>query len=105
MGVGHLEKHELGIRQSVRLYDFLAENLAEPPLIIESDDIFEHAEEIVRKLCETLNVEYQPSMLEWPDDPKVTELFAKWSGMPNMIENTLPASTDGLNACSCSLCL
>ena len=54
--------------------------MEEPPLVIDSDDIFKHTEEIVRRLCDLLKIDYQPCMLVWPDSPVVKELFGKWEG-------------------------
>lgn len=82
IGVGCFSRQELGIRQSATLYKYLETNLETPPLIIDTDDIFGHSEAIVRKLCELMNVDFQQCMLQWPDNPAVTELFSKWEGRP-----------------------
>lgn len=80
IGIGHFLSSETGISQSVKLYKFLESKLPEPPLVIDTDDIFDNSEAIVRKLCDLINVEFQSCMLKWPDSPVISEMFAKWQG-------------------------
>lgn len=83
IGLGRFDHEQLGIRQSAELYRFMERELLTPPMVIDSDDLFDNAEAIVRKLCSLINIEYDPRMLSWPDDPAVIQLFSKCQGRLN----------------------
>lgn len=80
IGCGFFDQEQLGVHQSATFYRFLAQKLADPPLIIDSDDVFDNTEAIVRELCRLMGVEFESCMLHWQDDPSTTELFSKWEG-------------------------
>lgn len=79
---GDFSHNGIGISETRRLYDYIACNSAEgeKPLVIESDDILNHADEILSLLCDRLHVQFdRESMLNWEKSQHAAEgLFETW---------------------------
>jgi len=58
---------DTGLPQQVAIFD----EIGGP--VIDSRDLAEHPEPILRQLCERIGLDFQPSMLEWPPGPRDTD--------------------------------
>ncbi|KAJ7210468.1 hypothetical protein GGX14DRAFT_450834 [Mycena pura] len=78
-GFDSFDPEELGIHETRKLYEFIASKSPSPPLLIESDDIVEHSEDVLRVLCESSGIGYDPGMLNWQASINdARKLFAKY---------------------------
>jgi hypothetical protein len=81
IGWGWFNKEEIGIHQIRKLYDFIAIQQTEPPLVIDSDDILVKPGVIIQHLCNLMGLQYTTDMLTWDaGDPKAAAMYAKWTG-------------------------
>lgn len=60
----------IGFPQQLSLFETATEIQAQPPLVIDSDDILRDPEGLLRTLCEALKIEWDPNMLSWSSGPK-----------------------------------
>ncbi len=56
---------DIGFRQQEELIDLLQKEKGQPPIIIDSADIRENPEKMLRLLCDRLEIPFYPSMLSW----------------------------------------
>ncbi len=64
------EFKDLGFQQLYELYEFIKNRLNFFPLIIDSDDLQNHTELTLKKLCCNLEIPFCQSMLSWSPGPK-----------------------------------
>jgi len=50
--------------------------------VIDADDLLDHPQEIMEKFCQSVGLDYSPSMLEWGADQNC-DAFDKWKGFHN----------------------
>ncbi len=55
---------DIGFRQQIAIFERY------PGPVIDSHDIRENPEKMLRQLCATIGVEWDPAMLSWPKGPK-----------------------------------
>lgn len=55
----------IGFAQQLELFRYVTEELGQPAIIIDSDDILRDPAAMLAKLCAALNIAYQPAMLRW----------------------------------------
>jgi len=58
--------NDIGYERAAALYSFLKENGKEP-LVIDSDELMKAPEKYLRKMCTTLNITFETSMLQWKE--------------------------------------
>lgn len=63
---------DIGIAQQGELYDFLAATGA-PPLVIDSRDVLQQPEAMLRAICAKLGIAFSAAMLRWPAGPAATD--------------------------------
>lgn len=56
---------DIGFLQQAELYDYVL-GLGQNPVVIDSFDIRQNPENMLRKLCEALGLVWDPAMLHWP---------------------------------------
>lgn len=61
----HPTPDDLGFRQQAELYD-LARSMGQDPVVIDSADIRAAPEEMLRRLCAALGLDFDSAMLSWP---------------------------------------
>ena len=57
---------DIGFRQQAELFD-LVKSWGQTPIVIDSHDIREDPEGMLRKLCHHIGLEFLPEMLSWPE--------------------------------------
>ena len=60
---------DIGLPQQVALYDELCE-AGSPPPILDAGDFLRAPEAYLRALCEWLDIDFTPRMLQWPKGPR-----------------------------------
>lgn len=60
---------DIGFVEQVELYGYACA-IGEPPVVIDSDDIRRDPEGMLRKLCDSIGLSFDPAMLHWPAGPK-----------------------------------
>jgi len=61
---------DLGFVQQSSLFHWLQEKTGKTPIVVESADILERPEPMLRALCETLEIPFEEAMMEWPAGPR-----------------------------------
>jgi len=56
---------DIGFRQQAELYE-IATELGDDPVVVDSHDIRDDPEGMLQKLCASIGLEFEPSMLSWP---------------------------------------
>ena len=64
------EFKDLGFQQLYEIHKFIYNRLSYFPLIIDADDLQNHPELILRKLCDNLEIPFYRSMLNWSPGSK-----------------------------------
>ncbi len=70
--VSYLKKNEnpsaedLGFPQQAEIFEFVCARSGLVPPVIDARDVLQNPEHIMRRLCETLGIEFDPAMLSWP---------------------------------------
>lgn len=57
---------DIGFREQTELFERVAQDLGHAPVVIDSADIRENPEAMLRALCKAINLPYDPAMLNWP---------------------------------------
>ncbi|MGC9419616.1 MAG: HAD family hydrolase [Rhodovulum sp.] len=57
---------DIGFVQQAELFDRVAQRTGKAPLVVDSADIRDNPEAMLRKLCKALGVGFIPAMLAWP---------------------------------------
>lgn len=57
---------DIGFLQQAELYDYVL-GLGQTPVVIDSYDIRQNPQGMLRKLCDALGLEWDPAMLYWPE--------------------------------------
>ncbi|CAN5533486.1 branched chain amino acid aminotransferase [soil metagenome] len=70
--VSYLKKNQdpgaedLGFRQQAEIFQFVRDRTGRVPPVLDARDVLQTPERILRRLCETLGIEFDPAMLSWP---------------------------------------
>lgn len=81
-GFEYFDPQEVGFRELRLLFDYLKNKGAlgeSDPFVIDADDLLDHPEEVVRRVCEHTGLRFDKSMLKW-DARDGIEAFEKWKG-------------------------
>jgi hypothetical protein len=68
---------DLGFVQQSEIFDFVRERTKSVPPIVDADDVLKNPERILRRLCDTVGVEFDRAMLSWP--PGLRETDGIWA--------------------------
>jgi len=69
---------DIGIRKSWELYQHLAENNVKAT-ILDSGELLKNPPVMLEKICESLNITFDPNMLSWPAGPRPEDgIWAKY---------------------------
>lgn len=60
---------DTGLPQQVELFDRFHTQHGRPPLVVDSEDLARHPEQVLRALCTAASVEFDPAMLCWSEGP------------------------------------
>ena len=60
----------IGFPQQLSLFETAASFEHQPPIVIDSDDILRNPETMLQRLCESLQIDWDPAMLTWSSGPK-----------------------------------
>lgn len=73
---------DTGLPQQVELFERMRRLTGQAPPVFESRDILEAPEAMLRLMCQSVGVPFDPAMLEWPAGPRETDgVWAKyWYG-------------------------
>jgi hypothetical protein len=70
---------DLGFVQQQKLFDFVCEQKSLVPPVVDAREILENPERMLRLLCHTIGVEFDPAMLSWPAGLRETDgIWAKY---------------------------
>ena len=81
-----------GYQATYELLKAINEHSVYKPLIIYSEDLYEHTEETIKRMCDYLEIPFKPESLAWPDlgseftgheewhEIKIQEHFQHWHG-------------------------
>lgn len=64
---------ELGLPQQVRLFDRIVAQTGRAPVVVDSRDVLEDPEGMLRALCERVGVGFDPAMLSWDAGARETD--------------------------------
>ena len=56
---------DIGLKREWELYDMMLKNAKFKPVVIDSAILLENPPRVISKLCEALNISFEPAMLEW----------------------------------------
>lgn len=57
---------DLGFRQQAELFDLVSQLQGKVPVVIDSYSIRKNPAQMLKELCETIGLDFQPAMLKWP---------------------------------------
>ncbi len=69
----HPTLSDTGLPQQWELFDRVAQRTGETPPVIDAQDVLEDPPQVLRKLCNALEVPFLDSMLEWEPGPRRTD--------------------------------
>jgi hypothetical protein len=68
---------DLGFAQQCEIFDFVRERTGKIPPVIDADEVLQHPETALRRLCAAIGVEFDTAMLRWP--PGLRETDGIWA--------------------------
>lgn len=68
---------DFGFKEQFDLYNYLKNENGESPLIVDATDLRNNTKDTLKKLCNTLNIEWDPLMLSW--EPGLKEYDGVWA--------------------------
>jgi hypothetical protein len=68
---------DLGFVQQAEIFDWVRQNTASVPPVIDARDTQENPERVLRRLCDAAGIEFSESMLSWP--PGLRETDGVWA--------------------------
>jgi hypothetical protein len=70
---------ETGLPQQLEIFNWVRSRTGRMPPVIDSRDVLENPQRLLRLLCEALDVEFAETMLAWPPGPRDTDgVWAKY---------------------------
>jgi hypothetical protein len=67
---GDPEAEDLGFPQQAAIFDWVREHGNARPAVIDARDVLQNPERILRLLCQSLGIWFDPAMLSWPSGPR-----------------------------------
>ncbi|UTW62311.1 sulfotransferase family protein [bacterium SCSIO 12741] len=69
---------DIGVQREWELYEYL-KNKGKNPLVLDSGQLLKDPEGVLRRLCEGLNIPFDPNMLSWPAGARKEDgIWAEW---------------------------
>ena len=65
-----LDIRDIGFKKQFEIFEIVKSKYDFNPIVINSDYILKNPKEIIRKLCERLNIKFSNKMLNWPKGPR-----------------------------------
>ena len=62
----NFDHDEIGFRQQAEVFEMVAEQLGEVPLVVDAADIRSNPKGVLTELCQRLRIEFTDAMLSWP---------------------------------------
>ena len=98
---------DIGVAEQLDIFNRVYEMTGEVPVVIDSADILANPEQMLRKLCMSLGLDFDPQMLSWAPGPKPFDgIWAKhwyssvWEstgfGKPSNNKPVIPSSLNDL---------
>jgi hypothetical protein len=88
-GFDHYRNDEAGYKELRILYDYMTEVREKRgmsrPLVIDSLDLLNNPEEVLKSICEDAQIAFDPGMLSWKESDKVNQVFSKWNGFHDSV--------------------
>lgn len=70
---------DLGFVQQAGLFSYVRQMTGTVPPVIDASDVLREPEVVLRRLCQAIEVPFDPAMLQWPAGPRVTDgVWAKY---------------------------
>lgn len=75
----YARKHEtvtleaIGLRRQVELFERVADDFGRPPPVVDATDVLSDPPRVLARLCEALELAYDPAMLSWPAGPRASD--------------------------------
>jgi hypothetical protein len=77
--LGQFDLLQTGLPQQVEIFDHVAQRTGRAPPVLDTDDLLQRPEAMLRALCEALGVPFSARMLSWPAGRRVTDgVWAKY---------------------------
>ena len=67
--IEHPVMRDVGIQYQFELFQRL-KSLGQEPVVLDSSQLLDNPERVLKHLCERLNISFQPAMLQWQAGPK-----------------------------------
>jgi hypothetical protein len=71
--LGEFDLLATGLPQQVEIFDHVIRTKGRVPPVVDTADLLEAPEPMLRALCAALDVEFSPRMLSWPPGPRATD--------------------------------
>ena len=73
---------DLGFAQQASIFDWVCQSTGRIPPVIDATDVLQDPARILRHLCQSLEIEFDAAMLQWPAGPRASDgVWAKyWYG-------------------------
>lgn len=72
----------VGIEESRRLFDYMMQHSEKTPIVIDSDDLVNHPEAVLKYLCDLIQIPFDGKMLDWSHSKKEADdqlaVFMAW---------------------------
>lgn len=70
---------DLGFIQQQKIFEFVRDETATLPAVIDARDVLQNPERTLRSLCDAIGVDFDPAMLSWPAGLRETDgIWAKY---------------------------
>jgi hypothetical protein len=64
---------DLGFPQQTEIFDWVREQSGATPAVIDARDVLQDPERVLRRLCQSAGVEFDPAMLAWPPGSRASD--------------------------------
>ena len=64
---------QLGYSQQIGIYKMLSEEIGNPPIIIDAQDLLQEPKKMLINICENLRIKFDEKMLSWPLGSRETD--------------------------------
>ncbi|XP_022088928.1 uncharacterized protein LOC110978324 [Acanthaster planci] len=74
--LNHVLPEGYAFKQLYDLYEHLRTTTGQEPVVLDSDDLLQYPEQMIRRYCEAIGVPFKTSMLDWDPQVNVTQSWA-----------------------------
>lgn len=64
---------DTGLPQQIEIFERIRKSTGKIPPVVDARDVQNHPEAVLPRLCEALDVPFDPAMLAWPPGPRTTD--------------------------------